>query len=78
MGNKVKINTKKELITKLTTYAGEKKNAEALLKVEDLSLSFTQYASGLRQTELKVISNLSLQAYKGEILAVKVFWLMRF
>jgi len=49
---------------------GEKKNAEALLKVEDLSLSFTQYASGLRQTELKVISNLSLQAYKGEILAV--------
>ena len=48
----------------------KKNKTEALLKVEDLSLSFIQYASGLRQTELKVISNLSIQAYKGEILAV--------
>lgn len=70
MGYKAEIKTKKELITGLSTIIGEKEKAKALLKVEDLSLSFIQYASGLRQTELKVISNLSLQAYKGEILAV--------
>ena len=70
MGNKAEINPKKASIIGLETIAGEKKKAEALLKVEDLSLSFIQYASGLRQTELKVISNLSIQAYKGEILAV--------
>ncbi len=70
MGNKAGINTKKESITGLETAGGKKKKAEALLNVEDLSLSFIQYASGLRQTELKVISNLSIQAYKGEILAV--------
>ncbi len=70
MGNKAEINTKKASIIGLETIAGEKKKAEALLKVEDISLSFIQYASGLRQTELKVISNLSIQAYKGEILAV--------
>ncbi len=58
MGNKTGIN------------AVGKKETEALLKVEDLSLSFIQYASGLRQTELKVICNLSIEAYKGEILAV--------
>ena len=46
------------------------KKAEALLKVKDLSLSFIQYTSGLRQTELKVISNLSIEAYSGKILAV--------
>lgn len=44
--------------------------SEALLKVRDLSLSFIQYASGLRQTELKVISNLSMEAHSGEILAI--------
>lgn len=48
----------------------KKKTSEALLKVKDISLSFIQYASGLRQTELKVISNLSIEAYSGEILAV--------
>lgn len=58
MGNKTEINAK------------GKKGTEALLKVEDLSLSFIQYASGLRQTELKVICNLSIQANRGEILAV--------
>ncbi|MDQ1276102.1 MAG: peptide/nickel transport system ATP-binding protein, partial [Euryarchaeota archaeon] len=58
MGNKTGSNTK------------EKTETEALLKVDDLSLSFIQYASGLRQTELKVICNLSIEAYKGEILAV--------
>ena len=50
--------------------AEEKKKTEALLKVENISLSFIQYASGLRQTELKVISNLSIEAHSGEILAV--------
>lgn len=50
--------------------AEEKRETEALLKVEDLSLSFIQYTSGLRQTELKVICNLSIEAYRGEILAV--------
>ncbi|RPJ79645.1 MAG: ABC transporter ATP-binding protein [Alphaproteobacteria bacterium] len=58
MGNQAEIN------------AGEKSRTEALLRVEDLSLSFIQYASGLRQTELKVICNLSIEAYRGEILAV--------
>ena len=44
--------------------------SDALLKVKDLSLSFIQYASGLRQTELKVMSNLSMEAYSGEILTI--------
>lgn len=70
MGNKVEISTKIELVTAFKTAVENKKKTEALLSVEDLSLSFTQYASGLRQTELKVISNLSIQAYKGEILAI--------
>ncbi|AYK15346.1 oligopeptide/dipeptide ABC transporter ATP-binding protein [Methanosarcina flavescens] len=50
--------------------AEESRKTEALLKVKDLSLSFVQYTSGLRQTELKVISNLSIEAYNGKILAV--------
>lgn len=58
MGNKTEIN------------AEEQRETEALLKVEDLSLSFIQYTSGLRQTELKVICNLSIEAYRGEVLAV--------
>lgn len=58
MGNKTEINSE------------ERKETEPLLKVEDLSLSFIQYAAGLRQTELKVICNLSIEAHKGEILAV--------
>lgn len=57
MGNKTEINA-------------EKKKPEPLLNVEDLSLSFIQYAAGLRQTELKVICNLSIEAYRGEVLAV--------
>lgn len=50
--------------------AEESGKTEALLRVKDLSLSFTQYTSELRQTELKVISNLSIEAYEGKILAV--------
>lgn len=54
--------------SQLSTEKREK--SAALLKVKDISLSFVQYASGLRQTDLKVISNLSMEAYSGEILAV--------
>lgn len=50
--------------------AEESRKTEALLKVKGLSLSFVQYTSGLRKTELKVISNLSIEAYRGKILAV--------
>lgn len=48
----------------------KKKEADALLKVQDISLSFTQYTSGLKRTELNVISNLSIEVRSGEILAV--------
>lgn len=41
-----------------------------LLVVEDLSVSFTQYTSGLKQQELQVINNLSLQIHTGEIVAI--------
>lgn len=58
------------MVQKNGTLPEKKRETKALIKVEDLSLSFIQYASGLRQTELKVISNLSIEAYKGEILAV--------
>jgi peptide/nickel transport system ATP-binding protein len=58
MGNKIKTNAEK------------KERNSPLIKVEDISLSFIQYTSGLRQTELKVISSLSIEACKGEILAV--------
>ena len=58
MKNKAEINTE------------IKKGDKALLKIDDISLSFVQYTSGLRQTELKVISKLSMEAYSGEILAV--------
>ena len=52
------------------TQCEEKNEGEVLLKVENISLSFTQYTSGLRQTKLNVISNLSLEARCGEITAV--------
>ena len=43
---------------------------EAILEVEGLFLSFTQYGAGLRQRELEVIHDLSLAAHSGEIVAV--------
>ncbi|WP_440945105.1 oligopeptide/dipeptide ABC transporter ATP-binding protein [Methanosarcina sp. T3] len=55
---------------KTEVYNEGRKETEPLLKVEEISLSFIQYTSGLRQTELKVIANLSIEAYRGEILAV--------
>ena len=41
-----------------------------MLDIHDLSISFTQYQAGLRQKNMAMISNLSLSAKKGEILAV--------
>ncbi|WP_321418318.1 ABC transporter ATP-binding protein [uncultured Methanomethylovorans sp.] len=58
------------MLNKVEMNIERKKKGEALFKVKDISLSFVQYTSGLRQTELKVISNLSIEAYSGEILAV--------
>ena len=43
---------------------------EAILEVEGLFLSFTQYGAGLRQRDLEVIHDLSLSAHAGEIVAV--------
>jgi peptide/nickel transport system ATP-binding protein len=57
---------KSEVMTNIIDGSG----SEALLKVRDLSLSFFQYTSGLRQTELRIISNMNLEAYSGEVLAV--------
>ncbi|MCT2534161.1 ABC transporter ATP-binding protein [Aquibacillus koreensis] len=42
----------------------------SILKVDNLSVSFKQYTSGLRQTTQKVISNLSIELVSGEILAI--------
>lgn len=43
---------------------------EPILCVKDLSISFSQYTKGLRKKELKVITNLDIDLYEGEILAV--------
>lgn len=53
---------------KMTNRGGRRQ--EALLKVKGISVSFTQYVSGLRQTEIKVISGMDLESFEGEILAV--------
>lgn len=45
-------------------------NNQHLLDVENLSVSFTMYNSGLEQKELKVIHDLSVSVDRGEILAV--------
>lgn len=68
--NEIGVTVEKKPITELDADTEEKRDIEALLKVEDISLSFTQYVSGLRQTKLNVISNLSIEARSGEILAV--------
>ncbi|OEH86451.1 peptide ABC transporter ATP-binding protein [Desulfuribacillus stibiiarsenatis] len=41
-----------------------------ILEVKDLSVSFIQYTSGLRQQNLQVINNLNVSVEKGEILAI--------
>ncbi|MDZ4063724.1 MAG: ATP-binding cassette domain-containing protein, partial [Coriobacteriia bacterium] len=41
-----------------------------MLEVKELTISFTQYQIGLRQRNLKVITDLSLDVAPGEIVAV--------
>lgn len=41
-----------------------------LLTVQNVSISFTQYVQGLKQHELKVISDLSLSVKEGEVVAI--------
>ena len=43
---------------------------DKLLDVENVSISFIQYTQGLNQRNLKVITDLTLDIHKGEILAV--------
>lgn len=43
---------------------------ETLLEIHDLSVSFRMYDHGFEQTDLKVISDLHLTVYPGEILAI--------
>lgn len=48
----------------------ENTNPHNILEVENLSISFTQYTNGLEQTNLQVISDLSVTVRSGEVLAV--------
>ena len=41
-----------------------------ILRVEGLSLSFTQYTTGLHQHELTVLHDLSLTLSSGQVVAV--------
>ena len=43
---------------------------EPILTVENLGVSFSQYTKGLRKRNLKVITDLDIKLYEGEILAV--------
>ena len=43
---------------------------EPILSVKDLGISFSQYTKRLRRRELEVITNLDIDLYEGEILAV--------
>ena len=43
---------------------------EPLLEIHDLSVSFRMYDHGLEQTDLKVISDLHLTVYSGEVVAI--------
>lgn len=43
---------------------------ETLLEIHDLSVSFRMYDHGLEHTDLKVISDLHLTVYPGEIVAI--------
>lgn len=43
---------------------------ETLLEIHDLSVSFRMYSRGLEQKDLKVISDLHLTVYPGEIVAI--------
>ncbi len=41
-----------------------------ILEIEDLSVSYLQYESGLKQTHMQVIHHLDLAVHEGEVLAV--------
>ena len=41
-----------------------------IFKVENFKISFSQYTKGVNRKELEVITNLDIELYKGEILAV--------
>lgn len=43
---------------------------EPVLKIENMSVCFTQYERGMRQTELPVIRNLDVEVHQGEMVAV--------
>lgn len=43
---------------------------EPILSVKNLGVSFSQYTKGLKKREIKVITNLDIDLYEGEILAV--------
>ena len=45
-------------------------NTDKILEVKDLSVSFRMYGAGLEQYDLKVISDLSIDVKRGEILAI--------
>ncbi len=47
-----------------------KQKEETLLEIHNLSVSFRMYDHGLEQTDLKVISDLHLTVYPGEIIAI--------
>lgn len=47
-----------------------KQKTHTLLEIQDLSVSFRQYAHGLEQRELKVISGLQLTVSSGEVVAI--------
>ncbi len=44
--------------------------SDPILKIEHMNISFTQYGQGLRQTELPVIRDLSVEVSAGELVAV--------
>ncbi|MDD4360364.1 MAG: ABC transporter ATP-binding protein [Syntrophaceticus sp.] len=43
---------------------------QPILQVNNLGISFSQYTKGLHRVDLKVITNLDVELYEGEILAV--------
>ena len=43
---------------------------QKLLEVNNLSISFTQYVQGLNRNDLKVITDLTLDVYESEIVAI--------
>lgn len=45
-------------------------NQKPILTVRNLSISFSQYTKGLRRQNIKAITNLDIELYQGEILAV--------